>query len=108
MGFKDTVRADLAGVFFNDNEFAGRNSGDPHTWDGVEISAVLDSNTLQTRDSTEYQAFPSGTLIISVPTAEITRPKDNSVHRFDGALFTVLDAKEEMGVYVITLMAGSP
>jgi hypothetical protein len=108
LGFKDTVRRDAAGVFFNENEFAGRNSGDPHTWDGEEIPAVLDSNVVRTSNSTEYPAFPSGTLTVYVPVGAIPRPKEGTPHRFDGALFTVWDVREDMGVYVITLIAGSP
>lgn len=107
MTFKDAVKADIP-AFFDPDEFAGRNSGDPHTWDGKEIPAVLDSNVVRTSNSTEYPAFPSGTLTVYVPVGAIPRPKEGTPHRFDGALFTVWDVQEDIGVYVITLIAGSP
>ena len=108
MGFKDTVRADLTGVFFNENEFAGRNGGDPHTWDGAEIPAVLDSNIIQSENSLEYQGFPSGTLTVFIPVGEIDRPKEGSGHKFDGMLLKVWEIKEEMGMYVVVLVVGGP
>jgi len=106
MNFKDAAKADLS-AFFDPDEFAGRNNGHPHTWDGVPVNAVLDSNSQQAIGSVEYQTFPSATLVVQIPTGEIAKPGTGSAHRFDGALYTVGDIMEEMGVYVITLIAGS-
>jgi hypothetical protein len=107
MNFKDVLKEDVTTAFFCEGEFAGRNDGHPHTWDGLPVNAIVDQNELELRFGAEYQSFPAGTILVFIPASEIATPVYGSAHRFDGAAMTVWNVSEEMGLYAVVLMTGS-
>ena len=93
-------------MFFNAGEFAGRNDGDAHTWDGENVLAILDNEKLESKYSAEYLLETNLSLLVKIPTSAITRPKEREVHVFDGIRYTIWSVSADMGVYEIELAIG--
>lgn len=102
-GLKEQLGNDL-NVFFNMGEFA-----EVHNIDGVDLSAVIDSDILKTRSndkSEQYDGVYASRIAVYTKAADLPeRPVYGQQLRLDGKLYTVMECSEEMGVLEIVLGA---
>lgn len=102
MDFKEQVKSDILGVFFNAKEF-----GERHRWDSQEITCVPDDDSLMRRYSEEFATLPKGSRLVHIPASELQKkPVAGAAVRFDGILYTVDEVRHDMGVYSVYLARG--
>lgn len=103
MSLKNQIKSDLD-LFFNIEEFA-----ELHDIDGLQISAVVDSDTLKVRSdrrSERYDGIYKGKIAVYVKDADLPSRTVYGQHmRLDGKLYLVAECTENMGVLEITLEA---
>jgi len=98
MTFKEQLKADLQQTFFNTEEF-----GEEHIWDGQEIKAIVDSDDLIAKYSSEFE---KGSSLVMAPAYEFRKkPQTNAAIIFDGNYYVIDEIKEEAGMYAIFLNA---
>jgi len=102
MGFKDQVNADLD-VFLNLDEF-----GELHTVDGMQLSVVVDNDKLKERQAKAQYGYEGDLLFYVAKAFYGDLPAVGQIVRFDGEIYRVSDAQEDMGMYFITLVANMP
>lgn len=99
MGFRDVVQADIEKVFFNEEEFAEK-----HIWGRKEITAIVDSEELMSKYSSEFECLSKGSRLVMAPQSQFeTKPVLNTAIVFDGDAYVLDEIKEELGVYVLFL-----
>lgn len=102
MTFKEMVRSDALDVFCNMEEY-----GERHKWDSTEITCMPDNDSLMRRYSEEFATLPKGSHLVFVPASQLPRkPMPGTPVRFDGVLYTVDEAREDMGMYAVYLGRG--
>lgn len=98
MGFKEELEKDLD-TFFNIQEF-----GEDHIVDRRKLSVVIDMDRLKERTKKEYEGIYVGDLLYFVNSKEYGKiPEIDDTQVFDGKLYKIFDAKNDMGVYEIIL-----
>ena len=101
MTFKEQLKADLQQTFFNTEEF-----GEKHIWDGQEIKAIVDSDDLIAKYSSEFEMLEKGSSLVMAPASEFRKkPQTNAAIIFDGNYSVIDEIKEEAGMYAIVLNA---
>lgn len=102
--FKERLRQDIHSVFLNLDEFA-----DLHTINGAEMPAVIDSqeNTEREKRFSDHidGVYQAGTVLYVAATDYGVLPSQGSRVILDGCNYTVADAVDEYGVYMIVLVA---
>lgn len=99
MSFKETVKSDIANVFFNLNEFA-----ELHTINGRQLPVIVDNDRLQQRSKKEYDGLYVGDLLYFVSANDFgPPPKPDSIQLFDGKPYIVFDVRQDVGMYEIIL-----
>lgn len=107
MDFKEIMKDDLAGIFFDLEEFAER-----RTINGKEMCVIFDENELlerkkEGRAGSHFDGAYLATAMLYVKAEEYgPRPKVGSVLAIDGKnVYRVAEAVDEGGVYSIALEA---
>lgn len=103
--FKQLIRRDNRAVFLNLSEFA-----DLHTINGREMSVIIDSNELETREKAykgnHVEGIYKKTMLIYVLAVEFGRmPAVNSLLMLDGVSYRVTNAINEDAVYSLEMEA---
>lgn len=101
MGFKEQLAEDM-GVFFNHDEFAGT-----HLINGVEVSAIIDNDTLAdlyVSKGTETDSLFTDSILIFVQGSELGfEPVPGQYIDFDGNTYIITDVKLDSGLYAIVM-----
>lgn len=98
MKFKDFLKQDME-VFFNQDEFT-----EMHTINNRRIPVVIDNDRLQERSQKEFDGIYIGDLLYFVDANVYgPAPKPNSIQNFDGKPYTVVNVRQDMGMYEIIL-----
>lgn len=102
--FKDIVKADVHNVFLNIDEFS-----DIHNVNGIEMAVQIDTNEQIEREKRMAQNMDGVWLnqkLIYVAASDFgPMPRQGSILKLDGKIYTVNDAVDEDGVYSITIEA---
>ncbi len=103
--FKSVLESDVNNVFFNPDEF-----GDPHTIDGVSMTAIVDEMEQIEREKkmkSKMDGIYARQVLLYVKASEFgPLPAQGRIVTLDGKKYTVVDATgEDSLVYSITLEA---
>lgn len=98
--FAAAIAADIEGAFLNPAEF-----GDPHTLEGAEIIAVVE--TYEGRDAMPGAAQHDG-LRVHAKTADLAamRIRSHSTVTLDGRNYVVAARHDDLGVTTLELIRG--
>lgn len=98
--FKDCVKADVKGVFINNDEFASE-----HTLNGQTVICVVDTDTTDSADTDtghRYEGVFVNAVTIYVDTNDIeTRPVEGELLELDEVMHSVKTVSNEDGMLVI-------
>ncbi|CAI3560366.1 MULTISPECIES: hypothetical protein [Clostridium] len=97
MNFKEQIEHDL-NSFFDPEIF-----GEYHIIDGQEIVIVPDNQLLKIKNEKEYDGIIQADLLYFVKASDIDEPISGEIQNIDGVLYTVLECKNNSGVYEVTL-----
>jgi len=101
--FKDSLKADVKGVFLNCDEFS-----DSHLVNGKEIVCQVDTDVIDPKTGSVaeplYGVFLN-TVTLYVSADDLDRPVEGQLLHLDDQTYAVRKVKDEMGIYVITLEA---
>ena len=97
MNFKEQITSDLS-VFFDPEIF-----GEYHIIHGREIIIVPDEQLLKIKNEKEYDGIIQADLFYFVKASDIDEPISGEVQNIDGVFYTVLECKNNNGVYEVTL-----
>lgn len=101
MGFKDMVAADIAATFLNPAEF-----GEPHTVEGAEIIAVMDSQALKERQAGAELSVAEASVLLHAAVKDLPEERaPGATLNVDGCEYIVADWSIDMGMATITLSA---
>jgi len=96
--FKEQIVNDINAVFLNTNEFA-----DILLWNGLEIAAMQDTDTLN-RKKLDNDGLVEGNNLIFVAVSSFdTAPNVGDAVKFNGKKAQIVDVKEDAGMYELTL-----
>lgn len=102
MGFKEDLEMDVDDVFMDLEEFA-----DKHTIDGKEMSVIVDEIELIHREQklqSNIDGIYKKKMLMYVRASEFgALPAIERLITFDSKKYIVKDAKNESGIYSITL-----
>lgn len=97
MSFKEQIQYDL-NAFFDPEIF-----GEYHIIDGQERVIVPDDERLKIKNEKEYDGIIQADLLYYVKASDIDEPISGEVENIDGVFYTILECKENNGVYEVTL-----
>lgn len=99
MTFKEQIGLDINNVFINTNEFA-----EVLIWNGETISAVLDNDQLNNK-KLDNDMLVEGDYLVFVAVSEFeTAPNVGDAVKFKDKKLTIIDVKEDDGMYELVLM----
>lgn len=102
--FKDIVNSDISETFLNADEFS-----DMHSVNGKQMKVQIDNNEQLAREmrlNERMDGIYVKQMLIYLSAADYgPLPKQNTIINFDGSLYKVKYAIDEMGIYSIMLEA---
>lgn len=99
MSLKESIAADIDGVFLNPDDF-----GELHTLDGREVLCVPDTDSRKFRPSQDFEGSQAAEMRLFVKAADLRgKPRTGGTLRYDGQFFVVRNVNDTMGVLEIYL-----
>ena len=96
--FKEQVQNDIKGIFLNASEFA-----DVLVWNGIEVTALQDTDQLMRNKQADDNIVNANNLIFVAVSDFETAPNVGDAVKFKGRKATIIDIKEDLGMYELTL-----
>lgn len=101
--FKDSLKADVKGVFLNCDEFS-----DSHLVNGKEIICQVDTDVIDPKTGSVAAPFYGvflNTVTLYVASEDMDRPVEGQLLHLDDQTFVVRQVKDEVGIFVIVMEA---